>query len=120
VFASDRTEYALPFVAADALPPTDSHLKLAPKSFSPSKGTKVRYEDTEAATTTLKVLLLRKGHKPQPIGSFHHIDHAGNNSFHWSGKASGHKLAAASYELEAAPKLGTLTGKTVSVKFTVT
>jgi hypothetical protein len=42
VFASDRTEYALPFVAADALPPADSHLKLAPKSFSPSKGTKVR------------------------------------------------------------------------------
>jgi len=120
VFASGGTEYAQPFVAADALPPTDTHLKLAPKLFSPSKGTKVRYFDTEAATTTVKVLLLRKGHKPKPIGSFHHTDHIGKNSFHWSGKVDGHELAAGSYELEATPKLGTLKGETVSVKFNVT
>jgi hypothetical protein len=120
VFASGGTEYAQPFVAADALPPQDSHLKLSPKSFSSSQRTKVTYFDTEAATTTFKVLLLRKGHKPHPIGTFHHADHIGKNSFRWSGKAAGHKLAPGSYELEATPKLGTLEGKTVSVKFTVT
>jgi len=120
VFESGGTEYAMPFVAADALPPADSHLKLAPKSFSPSKGTKVHYDDTEAATTTFKVLLLRKGHKPQPIGSFHHTDHISKNSFHWSGKVDGHTLAAGSYELGATPKLGALKGKTISIKFNIT
>jgi hypothetical protein len=118
-FESGGREYAQPFVAADALPPTDSHLKLAPKSFSPSKGTKVRYDDTEAAATTFSVLLLRTGHKPQPIGAFHHADRAGKNSVHWNGEAGGHLLAAGSYELEATPKLGALKGKTISVKFTV-
>jgi len=120
VFESGGTEYAQPFDAADALPPADSHLKLAPKSFSASKGTTLHYADTEAATTTFKALLLVKGHKPKAIGTFHHTDHVGTNSFHWNGKASGHTLAPGSYELEATPKLGSLTGKTVSVKFTVT
>jgi hypothetical protein len=120
VFESGGTEYAQPFDAADAVPPADSHLKLAPKSFSASKGAKLHYSDTEAATTTFKVLLLSKGHKPNAIGTFHHNDHAGANSFHWNGKASGHTLAPGGYELEATPKLGTLKGKTISAKFTVT
>ena len=120
VFESGGKEYAQPFVAADALPPADSHIELAPQSFSSSKGTKVRYFDTESATTTFEVLLLRKGHKPQEIGTFHHTDHVGKNSFHWGGKASGHKLAPGSYKLEATPKLGALKGKTLSVKFTIT
>jgi hypothetical protein len=120
VFASGGTEYAQPFVAADALPPMDSHLKLHSKSFSSPKGTKVTYFDTEPATTTFKVLLLRKGHKPKGIGSFHRTDHIGKNSFHWSGKVDGHDLAPGSYELEATPKLGSLKGKTISAKFGVT
>jgi hypothetical protein len=65
VFESGGTEYAQPFDAADALPPADSHLRLAPKSFSTSKGTKLHYADTEAATTTFKVLLLRN-RSPDP------------------------------------------------------
>jgi hypothetical protein len=120
VFESNGTEYAQPFDAADAVPPRDSHLKLAPKSFSSATGTKVRYLDTEAATTRFKVLQLSKGHKPKAIGGFHHADHVGANKFHWSGKLHGHALAAGRYELQATPKLGSLTGKTISIKFTVT
>ena len=116
VFASGGTEYAQPFVAADALPPEDSHLKLHPKSFSPSNKTKVSYFDTKAAKTEFKVVQIRKGRKPKTIGTFSHNDHVGKNSFHWKP----HRLASGSYKLEATPKLGALKGKMISVGFTIT
>ena len=103
----------------------------------------VTYFDTAAAKTTFKVIELKKGYKvghgackappkhghapkhSHPCtrdvskGSFSHQDSAGSNSFVFSGRVSGHRLSRGSYELKATPKLGTLTGKTVSAKFKI-
>jgi hypothetical protein len=119
VYASGGTEYAQPFDAADAAPPQDSHLKVHPKSFSPGKGTKLSYFDTEAAKTTFKVIELGKDHRTNTIGTFKHNDAIGKNSFHWSGRVHGHTLAPGSYRLEATPAVASLKGKTISVTFTV-
>ena len=156
VYAFQGTEYAQPFVKADAGPPEDSHLKLKPGSFRglssggsiAHKATKhetsaVTYFDTEAAKTTFKVIEFEKGYKlghgackalpkhggaPKHShactrdvskGGFSHQDTAGSNSFDFSGRVSGHRLHRGSYELKATPRLGTLTGKTVSAKFKI-
>jgi len=156
VYAFQGTEYAQPFVQADAGPPVDSHLKLKPGTFKGlhSGGSIVKkakkhdtstvtYFDTEAAKTTFKVIELKKGYKvghgackappkhghaPKHShhctrdvskGSFSRQDSAGSNSFDFSGRVSGHRLSRGSYELKATPKLGTLTGKTVSAKFKI-
>ena len=76
VYAFQGTEYAQPFVAADALPPALSHLKLKPASFKglssggsiAKKATKhktstVTYSDSQAAKTTFKVIEFEKGYK---------------------------------------------------------
>src|SRR5579863_9626347 len=76
VYAYQGTEYAQPFVAADALPPKLSNLKLKPASFKGlSKGgsivkkpikyktSKVAYSDTQAAKTTFKVYELEHGYR---------------------------------------------------------
>ena len=76
VYAFQGTEYAQPFVQADAGPPEDSHLKLKPGTFKGSvsggsivhKATKhetsaVTYFDTEAAKTMFKVIEFKKGYK---------------------------------------------------------
>lgn len=52
-------------------------------------------------------------------GSFSHQDSAGSNSFNFSGRVGGHRLSLGNYEVKATPKLGALTGKTVSAKFKV-
>ncbi|HWF50991.1 MAG TPA: alkaline phosphatase family protein [Solirubrobacteraceae bacterium] len=108
------------------------------------RGTRISYRDTQAATTKLTVVrtgpayrvgkkgackLLATGHKrpkhskvctaAKTIGSFNHVDKAGANSITFSGRLGGHALAAGSYVLRAAPKLGSLTGKTVSAGFKV-
>ena len=156
VYAFQGTEYAQPFVAADALPPEVSHLMLKPALFKGlssggsivKKATKdetstVTYSDTQAARTRFEVFELEQGyrvkhgackplpkHGPTPKhahhctrdvskGSFSHRDSAGSNSFDFSGRVGGHQLSTGSYELEATPKLGILTGKTVSAKFDI-
>jgi hypothetical protein len=156
VYAFQGTEYAQPFVAADALPPEVSHLKLKPASFKGlssggsivkkairHKTSTVSYSDTQAAKTTFKVIQLEHGYKlghgackalpphghapahahhctrDVSKGSFSHQDSAGPNSFDFSGRVRGHRLSPGSYEVEAAPKLGALTGKTVSAKFEI-
>lgn len=76
VYAFQGTEYAQPFVAADALPPAISGLKFKPASFKglPSGGSIVKkavkhktstvtYSDSQAAKTTFKVIALEKGSK---------------------------------------------------------
>jgi hypothetical protein len=73
--------------------------------------------------------LLAAGHKrpkhsktctaAKTIGSFTHLDKAGANSITFSGRLGGHALAAGTYLLKAAPKLGALTGKTISAPFKV-
>ena len=53
------------------------------------------------------------------ITSFNHRDRVGANSALFTGRVGGHALAAGSYLLEATPKLGSLTGKTISATFRV-
>lgn len=156
IYAFEGTEYAQPFVAADALPPELSHLKLKPASFkglssggsivkkaTKDKTSTVTYSDSQAAKTTFDVIELEKGyrlghgvckalpkHGNAPAhahhctrdvskGSFSHQDTAGSNSFDFSGRVRGHRLSPGSYEVQATPKLGALTGKTVPAKFTI-
>jgi hypothetical protein len=141
--------------------PKDTGLKLSPASFAPEpsgasiarkrhsrhkkppRGTTVTYTDSEAATTTFEVVLLRSGwlvgrstckvpskHSKRPkhaksctlavtIGGFTRVDGAGANSFRFTGRINGRPLAKGSYVLRAAPKLGGLTGPTVSAAFTI-
>lgn len=110
-------------------------------------GTTVGYTDSKAAKTTFRVYLLVPGyksgkggckalgahqHRPkhshrctatQYEGKFSHQDAAGPNSFRFSGRVrlSGelHTLAAGPYELQATPVLPPLTGKPVTVRFTI-
>lgn len=156
VYAFEGTEYAQPFVAADALPPELSNLKLKPASLkglssggsiakksAKHKTSTVSYSDSQAAKTTFKVIELEKGyrlghgvckalpkhgHTPAHAhhctrdvskGDFSHQDSAGSNTFDFSGRVRGHRLSPGSYELQATPKLGTLTGKAVTAKFTI-
>ncbi len=157
VYAFQGTEYAQPFVAADALPPKIIHLRLKPASFTglssgrsivkkatKHKTSKVTYFDSQAAKTTFKVIKLERGYKKHKHGackalpkdglrpkhshrctrdvakgSFSHQDSAGSNRFDFSGRVRGHRLSRGSYEVKATPKLGALTGKTVSAKFKI-
>jgi hypothetical protein len=84
-------------------------------------GARVSYRDSQAALTTFTVLLglagRTHGHscsKPshanshgkrctyyRALGSFTHTDVAGANSFHFSGRLHGHRLASGSYRLQA-------------------
>jgi hypothetical protein len=84
-------------------------------------GAKVTYTDSEAATTTFTVLVKTAGRtqghsckKPSrhnkhgkrctlyvTLGTFTHTDTAGANSFHFSGRLKGRKLATGSYKLVA-------------------
>jgi hypothetical protein len=119
VYASKGTEYAQPFVAADAaVTPRDAQLKLQPMPPS-AHGAKISYTDSEPATTRFKLVAPIKGHAPKTIAGFSHHDAAGRNSFKWNARVHGHTLAPGSYRLEATPSLGALNGKTVSVTFTV-
>jgi hypothetical protein len=103
----------------------------------------VTYSDSKAARTKFRVFKLEQGYKigkgpckPLPTpgsapkhshpctrdvfkGSFSRDDSVGSNSFDFSGRVGGHQLSAGSYELDATPKLGILTGKTVPAKFEI-
>jgi hypothetical protein len=103
----------------------------------------VTYSDSKAARRRFRVFKLEQGYRigkgpctrlpaPGPApkhshpctrdvvkGSFSRDDRVGSNSFDFSGRVSGHQLSTGSYELDATPKLGILTGKTVSAKFEI-
>lgn len=155
VYGFQGTEYAQPFVAADALPPEISHLELKPASFkglssggsivkkATTDTSTVTYSDTQAARTKFRVFEPEQGYKlgtsackplpkhgPVPKhahdctrdvykGSFSHRDRAGSNGFDFTGRVDGHQLSTGSYELEATPMLGILTGKTVTATFKI-
>jgi hypothetical protein len=113
------------------------------KKATKHKTSTVTHSDSQAAKTTFNVIELEKGYKlghgackalpkqghgPKHAhhctrdvskGSFSHRDSAGSNSFDFSGRVRGHRLSRGSYEVEATPKLGALTGKTVSAKFKI-
>jgi hypothetical protein len=130
-------------LSALAISPTAFHA--APKGASISKatkkkyGAKVSYRDSEAATTTFTVYREETGRKQghsckkpsrsnkhgkrcttlKRIGTFTHIDLAGADSLHFSGRINGKKLAKGSYRLQAVAGNAAGTSATVSAKFEV-
>jgi hypothetical protein len=144
------------FTTAAATPaPSDSALRLSRTRFRagsrggsvararPGTGTTVTYTDSEAGTTTLRVLAaksgVRQGHtcvKPPrrrvkhrhytscvrylTRGSFTHADSAGANSLRFTGRLRGRKLPPGRYRLSATPRNSAgATGATVSAGFTI-
>ena len=122
VYASNGTEYAQPFTAADSyVTPQDRNLRVKPSSFASSAT--IDYADTEAAKTTFTVVELVKAGKVThrvTIGTFTHADLNGPGSLPFPATVGGHALAKGRYELEATPTLGSFTGKTATARFTVT
>ena len=53
-------------------------------------------------------------------GSFKLTGRTGSNSFHFSGRISGHKLASGRYRLIATPSAGGLRGRAASAAFRIT
>ncbi len=102
-------------------------------------GATISYRDSQIATTTFTVLLKSSGRKQgksckkpssknkhgkrctllTKVGSFTHVDAAGANSLHFSGRIKGRKLAAGSYELQAVAHDAAGNGPTVTKSFTI-
>jgi hypothetical protein len=104
-------------------------------------GATIAYADARAANTTFVVIRGLPGvlsgklcvkpprHKRRKrqqactryirAGSFIHADKAGHNSFHFSGRMAGRKLAVGSYRLAATPRIAGRNGRTVSTTFRV-
>ena len=117
----------------------------APKGATVSKaskkkyGAKIGYRDSQAATTTFTVLLPTPGRmqgrtckKPgkanrhgrrctlyKALGSFTHLDKAGANSLHFSGRLKGRKLAPGAYRLQAIAHNAAGNGAATSKSFTI-
>ncbi len=108
VEGADRTVTTL-------IAPKLSRLTLTPKAFKAGRGTKIGYVDTEAATTSFVVLRLVRHRRPARVARFAHRDKAGRDSVRFSGRG----LKPGNYRLQATPKLGGLTGQTLSVTFTI-
>lgn len=127
--------------------PAISHLKVSPGSFraashggsiAAATGSTVSYLDSLPAVTTFSVLAPNAGVKsgkrcvkpPRHIhghphrcslavGSFTVDDIAGGNTFTFTGRIGGHKLATGSYTLQAVPKFGRATGRAASTGFKI-
>jgi DNA-binding beta-propeller fold protein YncE len=103
-------------------------------------GATVSYTDSQASTTTLTVLKITKGFtrngrcvakRPtgqkhakrctlyRPIGSFRHMDKAGSNRFHFSGRIRGKKLKPGAYRLKAIPTFAGRSGAAHTTGFQV-
>ena len=105
VEGADRTVTTL-------IAPKLSRLTLTPKAFKAGRGTKIGYVDTEAATTSFVVLHLVRHRHPCPCP----VRAPGRRRD--SVRFSGRGLKPGNYRLQATPKLGGLTGQTLSVTFT--
>lgn len=102
-------------------------------------GAKVTYRDSQAATATFTVLREEQGRKQghsckkpskankhgkrctllTKVGTFTHTDTAGADSFHFSGRIHGKKLARGPYRLQALPSNAAGRGAPVSAGFKV-
>lgn len=102
-------------------------------------GATVSWRDTLAATTTFTVIRETKGRKQgksckkpskhnrhgksctilTAIGSFTHLDVAGANKVHFSGRLNGKKLSKGSYVLQAVPRTAAGNGKAVKRQFKI-
>jgi hypothetical protein len=102
-------------------------------------GAKISYRDSQAATTTFTVLRETSGRKQgksckKPsnsnkhgkrctlyvqVGSFTHADKAAANSFHFSGRLKGRRLAPGSYRLQAVAHDAAGNGVAVDKSFTI-
>ncbi|HEX2702037.1 MAG TPA: hypothetical protein VHM72_01215, partial [Solirubrobacteraceae bacterium] len=95
-------------------------------------GTNLSYTDSVAATSTITVLQVRAGFKRAGgcalasrtlrgkactslvlVGSFTHLDVAGANKLHFSGRLSGNTLRAGLYQIRIAPILNGVPGNTI-------
>jgi hypothetical protein len=128
-----------------ALSLSPSAFSAAPKGATISKvskkkfGAKISYRDSQAATTTFTVLRPSKGRKQgksckkpsksnkrgkrctilTKLGSFTHVDAAGANSLHFSGRLKGKKLPRGAYTLQAVPRDAAGNGAPVRRSFTI-
>jgi len=102
-------------------------------------GAKISWRDSQAATTTFTVLRPISGRKQgkscrkpskhnkhgkrckllAKLGSFAHVDIAGSNSLHFSGRIAGKKLARSSYVLQALPRNAAGVGALISKSFEI-
>ena len=109
------------------------------KKRKPKTGATVSYTDSQASTTTFTVLQSQPGRtnkqgvcvkpprKPRgkrctrlvAIGSFTHIDTAGANGFHFTGRVGGQKLKPGAYRLQAIPRFAGRNGTTRTTGFKV-
>lgn len=80
-------------------------------------GTFVIYTDSQAATTTFTVERQSRGHYTI-LGRFTHADAAGTNALRFTGRLTGHALAAGAYRLTASAKSagGISAARTVAFK----
>lgn len=105
------------------------------------RGATITYSDSETAVTTFTVQRARAGFlvgktcaakRPRhargriractrylAVGRFTHSDAKGTNSFHFTGRVGARALARGRYRLNATPRAGSLTGKTVRIGFSV-
>jgi hypothetical protein len=128
---------------AGVSPPALSALKASLVSFfaasgagsaSRGSGTNLTYTDSAAATSTITVLQVRAGVKQaggcaiagrgpgrKPctslllVGTFMHVDVAGANKLHFSGRLSGHSLHGGLYQIRITPSLDGIPGNTLKV-----
>ncbi len=129
--------------AAGVTPPALKGLKASLVSFfaasgggpaSPGSGTgtNLTYTDSAPATSTITVLQVRAGFKQAGgcviasraparkactslvlIGAFTHVDLAGANKLHFSGRLSGHSLHGGLYQIRITPSLNGVPGNTL-------
>jgi hypothetical protein len=140
VLAPAVTPLAIPGLAGLKLAPAAFPAAPGGASIARTTGTTIRYTDSAAATTTFVVQRVLKGVKrgrscvkPKArarkgksctrfvtvAGSFTHADGAGANSFHFTGRIRGHKLAVGSYRLVAQPRNGAGPGKKSTARFRI-
>jgi uncharacterized delta-60 repeat protein len=109
-------------------------------SIARTTGTKIRYADSAAATTKFVVQRVLTGVKSGKscvkrksgmkgksctrfvavTGSFSHVDKAGANSFHFTGRIGRHKLAVGKYRLVAQARNAAGLGKKLTKRFRIT
>jgi hypothetical protein len=125
---------------AGVTPPALSGLAISLVSFfagSRGGGTAFSYTDSAAATSTLTLLRVRDGSKharaclvtraPSAkrctslllVGSFTHVDVAGQNKVHFAGRVDGHLLPAGLYQVRITPNLSGVPGNTLKTEFDI-